>query len=290
MRAVRSVLEQTHRDMEAVIVIDGRDPAAVTAIQSIGDPRLRMFELTENVGSANARNTGVQHAKGEWVAFLDDDDEWLPRKIEKQLECARRSKLTHPLVACRVIGRTPQRDYIWPRRLPKDGEPLIDYLFARNSWFRGEGHITTSTIFAERQLLLSVPFTSGMSHNDDTDWFVRIGLRDDVGVEFVDESLAVWHIEEIRFCVSMQNDWRRTREWLNSVRALISPRAYSGFIATQLAGEAGRQHAWTAFFPLLSDMCFSGEPKPIDFALYLGNWAMPESIRSSIRSLLYGKQ
>ena len=287
MRAVRSVLEQTHRDIEIVIVIDGRDPTTVTAVSSIRDPRVRVFELTENVGSANARNIGVQHATGKWVAFLDDDDEWLPHKIEKQLDCAKCSNLTHPLVACRVIGRTPHRDYIWPRRFPKVDEPLIDYLFARNSLFRGEGHIVTSTIFAEQQLLLTVPFTRGMSHNDDTDWLVRFCTRVDAGVEFVKEPLAVWHLEEARFCVSMQSDWRRTHMWLKSIRPLITPRAYSGFIAAQLAGEAGRQRAWKAFFPLLSEMCLCGEPKPIDLALYLGNWAMPQSLRSSIRSLLY---
>ena len=289
MRAVHCVLGQTHRDIEVVIVIDGSDPATVAAIGSISDPRVRVFELSDNVGSANARNIGVLHANGEWVALLDDDDEWLPLKIERQLDCARHSNHKHPVVACRVIGRTPHRDYIWPRRFPRDDEPLNEYLFARNSWFRGEGHIATSTIFAERELLLSVPFTSGMSHNDDTDWFVRIGVRADVGVEFVDEPLAVWHIEETRFCVSMQNDWRRTREWLKSIRTLITPRSYSAFIATQLAGEAGREHAWTAFFPLLSDMYSCGEPKPIDLAIFLGNWAMPESLRSSIRSRLYKK-
>ncbi len=290
IRAVRSVLGQTHRDIDIVIVIDGRDPATVAAISSISDPRVRVFELTENVGSANARNIGVQHAKGKWVAFLDDDDEWLPHKIERQLDCARHSKLTHPVVACRVIGRTPHRDYIWPRRFPRDDERLIDYLFARNSWFRGEGHIATSAIFAERDLMLAVPFTRGMSHNDDTDWLVRICVREDVGVEFVKDPLAIWYIEERRLCVSMQSDWRRTHAWLKSVRPHITRRAYSGFIATQLAGEAGRQHAWTAFFPLLSDMCFCGKLKPMDLALYLGNWAMPESLRSSIRSLLYREQ
>jgi glycosyltransferase involved in cell wall biosynthesis len=289
MRAVGSVLSQTYRDIEVVVVIDGPDPATRAAIGSINDCRLRVLELSESGGSANARNAGVQHAKGEWVALLDDDDEWLPHKIERQLDCAIHSKLTHPFVACRVIGRTPRRDYIWPRRFPGDDELLIDYLFARNSLFRGEGQIPTCAIFAERQLLLSVPFTRGMSHNDDTDWLVRISAREDIRVEFVDEPLAVWYLEETRSCVSMQNDWRRAHAWLNSVRDLITPRAYAGFIATNIAGEAGRQHAWTAFFPLLSDMCFCGGVKPIDLALYLGNWAMPESLRSSIRSRLYRK-
>ena len=167
MRAVRSALSQTYRDLEIVVVIDGPDPATVAAIGSISDTRLRVVELHENVGSADARNIGVQHAKGKWVAFLDDDDEWMPEKIERQLDCARHSKFNHPVVACRVIGRTPHGDFIWPRRFPKDKEPLCEYLFARNSWFRGEGQIQTSMIFAQRQLMLTVPFTSGMRRKEE---------------------------------------------------------------------------------------------------------------------------
>ena len=286
MRAIRSVLNQTYHDLEIVVIIDGQDPATVAAVDSIHDARLRVIELSENVGSANARNVGVEHAKGAWVAFLDDDDEWMPQKIERQLDCARHSTFSSPVVACRVVGRTSHGDFIWPRRFPKDGEPLSEYLFARNSLFMGEGQILTSMIFVQREFMLTVPFTSGMSTNDDTDWYVRIGVREDVGIEFVDSPLAIWYSEEGRPCVSRRHDWRRTHSWLKGIQGLITRRAYAGFLATQLAGEAGRQHAWAAFFPLLSDMFRCGEPKPIDLAIYLGNWAMPESLRSPVRGIL----
>jgi glycosyltransferase involved in cell wall biosynthesis len=290
MRAVRGALSQTHRDLEVVVVIDGPDPATVAALGSISDTRLQVVELRENVGSADARNIGVQHAKGEWVAFLDDDDEWMPQKIERQLDCAKLSKFNHPVVACRVIGRTPHGDFIWPRRFPRDKEPLCEYLFARNSWFRGEGQIQTSMIFAQRQLMLTVPFTSGMSRNDDSDWYVRIGVREDVGVEFVDSPLAIWYVDEVRPSVSRQHDWRGTHAWLKNIQRLITRRAYAGFLATNLAGEAHRQRAWTAFPALLSDMFRCGEPRPIDLAIFLGNWAMPESQRSRVRGILCKKQ
>jgi glycosyltransferase involved in cell wall biosynthesis len=290
LRAVRSALGQTHPNMEVIVVVDGPDPATRVALGTINDNRLRVLDLNERVGSADARNKGVQHAKGEWVAFLDDDDEWMPDKIEKQFDRARHSDSDNPVVACRVIGRTPKGDYIWPRRYPKRGEALSEYLFARNTWFRGEGQIQTSMIFTRRQLMLSVPFTSGMSRNDDSDWYVHIGMRDDVGLDFVDEPLAIWHLDENRDTVTTRHKWRRTQDWLNTIRPLITSRAYAGFIATQLAGEAAKQHAWVAFFPLLRDMFRLGKPKPIDIALYLGNWAMPESLRSSIRSILGRKQ
>lgn len=287
MRAVRSALSQTYRVIEVVVVIDGPDPATAAAIDSISDERLRVIELPENVGVANARNIGVQHAKGEWVAFLDDDDEWMPQKIESQLECARHSKFDSPVVACRVIGRTPYADYVWPRRFPKDEEPLCEYLFARNSWFRGEGQLLTSMIFAQRQLMLAVPFASG--GREEADWYVRISVRDDVGVEFVDDPLAIWYGEEARPSRTAQYDWQGTHTWLKGIQGLITRRAYAGYIATNIAGEAHKQHAWTAFLPLLGDMFRCGDPKLIDLAIYLGNWAIPESQRSRIRSILCNK-
>jgi glycosyltransferase involved in cell wall biosynthesis len=287
LRAVRSALGQTHPNMEVIVVVDGPDPATHEALRAIDDTRLRALGSGESVGSADARNKGVQHANGEWVAFLDDDDEWMPEKIEKQLDCARYSGSSNPVIACRVIGRTPEADYIWPRRFPRRNEDLSEYLFARDTWFRGEGQIQTSMIFTRRQLMLSVPFTGGMSRNDDSDWYVRIGVRDDVAVDFVDEPLAIWYVDEKRTALTTTgHNWERSHQWLNDIRPLITSRAYAGFIATQLAGEAAKQHAWSAFFPLLSDMFRLGKPKPIDVALYLGNWAMPEALRSSIRSRL----
>ena len=289
MRAVRSALSQTCRELEVVVVVDGPDPATVAAIGSISDTRLRIVELHENVGCADARNIGVQHAKGKWVAFLDDDDEWMPQKIERQLDCATRSKFKNPVVACRVIGRTPHGDFIWPRRFPRDKEPLCEYLMARNSWFRGEGQLQTSMIFTQRQLMLTLPFPNGMRRNEETEWYVRIGVREEVGVEFVDGPLVIWYLDEVRHCLSNRHDWRGSHAWLKSIQGLITRRAYAGHLATNIAGEAHRQRDWTAFSPLLIDMFRYGEPRPIDLAIYLGNWAMPESQRSRIRSIFCKK-
>jgi glycosyltransferase involved in cell wall biosynthesis len=283
LRAVRSALAQTYLELEVIVVIDGPDATSETALAEIKDPRLRVVALGESVGGSDARNTGVQQASGDWIAFLDDDDEWMAEKIEKQTQMARQSSFTNPVIACRVIGRTPKRDYIWPRRFPERDEVLSEYLFTRSSWFRGEGQIQTSMIFTRRELMIEVPFTSGLPRHQDTDWYVRVGTRADVSVEFVDEVLAIWYLDENRSSIVRRHNWERTRDWLNRVRPMITPRAYAGFIATQLAGEASAQKAWPAFFRLLGDMFRYGKPKPMDLALYLGNWLMPPSFRSSVR-------
>lgn len=77
-RALRSALTQTLSNIEVIVVVDGPDPATLQTLHGITDPRLRVVALPENLGGAEARNVGVRHARAEWVALPDDDDEWLP--------------------------------------------------------------------------------------------------------------------------------------------------------------------------------------------------------------------
>ena len=84
-RAVRSVLNQTYRDFEIIVVDDGSTDKTEEVIKSIGDSRLLYMRHEKNVGSNAARNTGIRIARGEYVAFQDSDDEWHPDKLERQV-------------------------------------------------------------------------------------------------------------------------------------------------------------------------------------------------------------
>lgn len=83
--AVASVLQQTWSDLELVVVDDGSADGTPDHLEAgFPDPRLRVLRQ-ENRGVSAARNRGVQETSGEWVAFLDSDDLWLPEKLERQL-------------------------------------------------------------------------------------------------------------------------------------------------------------------------------------------------------------
>jgi glycosyltransferase involved in cell wall biosynthesis len=90
-RAITSALDQTHGSVEVIVVDDGStDRTADRVAERFGpDDRLTLIS-TENRGVAGARNTGIEAASGDFVAFLDSDDEWFPWKLEFQLECLRR--------------------------------------------------------------------------------------------------------------------------------------------------------------------------------------------------------
>ena len=84
-RAIRSILEQTYNDYEIVIVDDASSDSTQDVIASFSDSRVRFQRREQSGGASAARNTGVRVARGQYLAFLDDDDEWLPTKIERQV-------------------------------------------------------------------------------------------------------------------------------------------------------------------------------------------------------------
>ena len=89
LEAVESVLKQTYQNFEILIVDDGSTDNTKGIVKSVDDQRI-FYLFQENAGPAAARNTGIRKAKGEYVAFLDSDDLWHPRKLEKQMDIFRR--------------------------------------------------------------------------------------------------------------------------------------------------------------------------------------------------------
>jgi glycosyltransferase involved in cell wall biosynthesis len=87
-RSVTSVLAQTFEDFELIIVDDHSTDDTVSVVRSFSDPRIRYMLNNRANGASGARNVGIFSAKGKWVAFLDDDDVWLPEKLGYQYELA----------------------------------------------------------------------------------------------------------------------------------------------------------------------------------------------------------
>ncbi len=93
IRAVESVLRQTYDDFELVIVDDHSQTPAADVLKNSGidDSRIRVHRHDTNRGGNAARNTGIEVAIGDYLAFLDDDDEWLPEKLERQIGAMKRT-------------------------------------------------------------------------------------------------------------------------------------------------------------------------------------------------------
>ncbi len=90
-RAVDSVLAQTYQDFEVIVVSDGSTDNTDEVVSSYIDPRIVYSKHGKSRGASAARNTGIRASRGKFVAFLDDDDEWLPHKLELQVPVIEKS-------------------------------------------------------------------------------------------------------------------------------------------------------------------------------------------------------
>jgi glycosyltransferase involved in cell wall biosynthesis len=287
MRAVKSALTQTYLRLEVVVVIDGPDSLTMAALECIQDHRLIVVPLPKSVGGSEARNCGVQHAQGEWIAFLDDDDEWMPDKIAKQVGAASKVTAGSPLICSQVIARTPAADFIWPETVPR--RPYSEYLLVRSRLIYGEGLMQTSTLMAKRELLEQVPFRRGLRKHQDWDWVLRCTAREDVQVIFLPEPLAVWSLDQSRARVSQESLWRLSFDWIKQSRHLVTKRAYAGFLATYVAPQASSEKAWSAFFPLLWQLSTFGSPRWRDLGMFMGAWVVPTQLRHTFRNFVHAK-
>jgi len=84
-RAIKSVLEQTYSNLEVILVDDGSKDNTLDILSKIKDDRVKLLCHGSNKGGSAARNTGLKIATGDYIAFLDSDDEWLPQKLEMQI-------------------------------------------------------------------------------------------------------------------------------------------------------------------------------------------------------------
>ena len=187
--AVRSALAQTLREIEVIVVVDGAedgyggDGETVRALAEIGDPRLGVVRPGRHLGNAGARNAGVAAAEGRWIALLDDDDVWMPDKLARQMAVAEAARVRYPVVSCRFVARGDAFEAVWPRRLPRRGQAVGDYLMCRHRPATGDGVVQTSTVLAPAALFRRCPFDEACGRFVDVDWLLRAAALD--GFELV---------------------------------------------------------------------------------------------------------
>ena len=85
IKALDSVLNQTYRNIEVIIIDDASTDGTGDLILSYNDERIKYFKNSSNLYAAESRNIGIQNSNGNFIAFLDDDDIWLPEKLEQQI-------------------------------------------------------------------------------------------------------------------------------------------------------------------------------------------------------------
>jgi glycosyltransferase involved in cell wall biosynthesis len=284
-RAVRSALNQTFQSIEIIVVIDGPDEETAQALAQIDDPRLWFITLPESVGASEARNIGVRRARGRWVAFLDDDDEWLPTKLERQIEAAHASQWRYPLVSCSLVAQMPEGDVVSPRRKPVPAESVAEYLFLRNTSEVSEIRLQTSTLMAAKEILMRVPWRK--CAHDEWDLLLRASAIEGVGLAFAPEPLVIWHSDAGLDRLSHANwSWRRSGDWFRSMRSLVGPRTYASFLLSTFSIWARNEGDWKAFFTLPLEAISRGRPTIPRLITHVARWLIPRPLRNALKAIL----
>ena len=186
--AIRSVLRQTYRDFEIVVVDDASTDNTEQIIKSFRDSRIVYIKHKNNRGASAARNTGIKNSRGKYIAFLDSDDEWLPQKLEKQIAVFEKSSDSVGAVYCLCYIENEVLSFAPDKRIWKDSKRGSVY----KSLLRGWCPPSTSLFMLSAEVITeSGLFDEGFPSFQDYDLWVRVSKK--YNFDFAEEYLAVKH-------------------------------------------------------------------------------------------------
>lgn len=192
IKAVASVCNQTYENLEIIVVDDASTDGTGEKLSEIRDSRIRYIYIgpEESKGGNYARNTGIRNAKGEYIAFLDDDDEWMPEKIEKQYAVFQ----DHPEISFVACARIYEYDF--QKQIPQKTSDLI------------EGDLS-------RIIFTTMPYTTSAI-------MVKKALLTEVGM--FDENLRMWQDYDLEIRLCQKGNAAVVKEFLLLYRVITSDR------------------------------------------------------------------
>jgi len=152
LKCLESVKNQTYRDLEIIVVNDGSDDERYSILEF--DPNIKYFKLPIRTGlAAKVRNYGISKSVGDWIAFLDDDDTWVPTKLSEQLEYADKySFICSDAFYENVIMRKERELHIWNEANPTDTNELTLNILKRHNL------IINSSVLIKKQLIEKIGY------------------------------------------------------------------------------------------------------------------------------------
>ena len=182
--AIESAVNQRFEDFEIIVVDDNSTDNSEEAVRSFRDKRIRYIRHEKNMGVSAARNTAIRASKGEYIAFLDDDDEWLPDKLHSQVELMDKS----PANVCVVYSNRLVKDKLSDRII--SANPRAEKLSGNILYQLAIGNpIHTSTVLVRKRCLEEVGlFDETISYMEDRDLWMRLSIEWDF--EYIDEVLV----------------------------------------------------------------------------------------------------
>jgi glycosyltransferase involved in cell wall biosynthesis len=184
-RAIHSILAQTYQNFEIIVVDDASTDNTESVISGFTDPRIQYVRQLQNGGAGVARNVGINVAQGQYIAFLDSDDEWFPEKLAKQVEQFQQSD---PQVGVLYTWWIMTNERNGKERLKSpqyQGEIYQSLLYANVVG-------TPSVVMVKRECLLHVNGFDNEISQVVEDWDLWLRLAQHYKFDFVPEPLCRW--------------------------------------------------------------------------------------------------
>jgi glycosyltransferase involved in cell wall biosynthesis len=188
-RALESIIAQTYKNWELLIIDDGSTDNSVAVIKPYIEkyPAIRYYSLDKNAGACVARNRGITQAKGEYIAFLDSDDEYLPAKLEEQVKCFQTSTIRNlGVVSC---GRQDVRaSKVYFQWIPKIKGNVFKKLIQKDRI-----GANTSLLMVKTEVIQNYKVAFDPQMPACQDWDFLIQLCRHVNFDFVPDVLVTIH-------------------------------------------------------------------------------------------------
>lgn len=165
--SIKSVLAQTYKNWELVIVDDCSTDNSVDVIKSFEDSRIKLLYNEKNSGAAISRNYALREAKGKWIAFLDSDDIWEPKKLEKQIEFMKENGYAFTFTDYRICLNGNWLPYINTGPNVVDKRRMLDYCY-----------FSTITVMYDRDKIGLIQIADLKKNNDYAMWLKAIEKSD----------------------------------------------------------------------------------------------------------------
>ena len=181
-KSVESVLNQTYKNLELIIVDDGSTDNTKEIIEYINDERIVYIKQAKNLGASAARNNGIDLAKGKYIAFQDSDDTWLLDKLEKQINALNKNNADVVCSKMFVYGN------LLKRKTPKN---ISEGFLKEDTLPLG---ISNGALFGKREVFLENKFNTTIKCIEDFEIALRIKQK--YSIYFMDEALINYYIQK----------------------------------------------------------------------------------------------
>ena len=274
-----TLMAQSLAEWEAIFVDDGSTEDIAGALAPyLKDIRFRFVRLPSNAGVSAARNAGIDHAHGRYVAFLDSDDLWLPGKLEKQVAALDQCDGDCFCVTLTRVIMPGGWVRVRPDFAPRRGQGFAAFIY------RDGGFAQASSLLLPRSLASRVRFREQLRQYEDHLYFIEL---DAAGAAYVvvPEALSTWNNDERPDRLSSADSIERGVKFLAIAGPLLSRRERLAF-RLRTHGEILFRMAPFRAVALAAEALLTGAVRPHKVLALLGRWIVPASSWQVLRRVL----